>query len=195
MAVHRSCGVLVCLVVVALSGCGGGGEPAEEPAALPVGADESTYRTQDFSFTLPAGWVEKPASFVESFGQPSSAVSVGPEGTAPSTLVVVTSYDVSALPRESPDGPRAWFDWYARTNEAELVQPPRETSLDGGPALQGSLRWTDVHGNPVEVEIVRAVRGDALHLIQCQIEAVDGAVLAVGCAAIMESFRASAATG
>lgn len=182
---------LVCLALMTLLGCGGGREPAPEQAALPVGADESRYRGQDFSFTLPAGWVEKPAASLESFGEAASAVSVAPEGTAPSTLVVVLSYDLSGQPRESADGPRAWFDWYARTNEAEIVQAPSEISFDGGAALQGSLRWTDDLGNPVEVQIVRAVRADALYLIQCQTEAADGPVLAVGCAAIVESFRAT----
>ena len=90
------------------------------------------------------------------------------------------------MPRETPDGPRLWFDWYARTNEAEVVQAPNEASLDGSSALQGSLCWTDRFGNPVEVELVRAVRGDALLIIQCQTEPADGPVLAVGCAAIVE---------
>lgn len=193
MAVKRS-GSFLCVAALALSGCGGG-EPAQEPAALPVGPDESTYRAQDFSFTLPAGWVEKPGASLESYGQPSTAVSVAPKGTAPSTLVLVLSYDLSGQPRESADGPRAWFEWYARTNDAEVVRPPHQTSLSGNPALQGSLRWADSFGNPVEVEIVRAVRGDVLHLIQCQAEAADGAVLAVGCAAIVESFRADAPSG
>ena len=202
MAVRPCSGVvgLVCLAALTLSGCGGGGYPANKPVPLTIGTStaatesrsaESTYRTEDFSFALPAGWVELPASSSESYGQVASAASIAPEGTAPSSLVLVLSYDVSGQIGESAGGPRAWFDWYARTNDAEVSQAPNEIALDGGAALQGSLSWTDGAGNPVEVRLVRAVRGDVIYLIQCQAEPADRAAIAAGCMTIVKSFRAT----
>ena len=154
--------------------------------------EKSTYRSRAFSFTVPTGWVETPGLSLESYGPTATAaVAVAPEGSAPSSLVLVLAYDMSGQPRESPDGPRLWFDWYARENEAELVEAVHEISLDGGTATQGSLTWMDVRGNPVEVEIVRAVAADALYLIQCQAEPAEASELMHGCAMIVESFRAS----
>lgn len=200
MAVHSPCSSvvgLVCLAVLTLPGCGGGGHPANEPVSLTVGTGaaatesrraESTYRSEDFIFVLPAGWVELPASSSRSYGQVASAASIAPEGTAPSSLVLVLAYDVSGQ-SDSADGARAWFEWYARTNDAEVTQPASEIALAGGAALQGSLRWTDGAGNPVDVRIVRAVRRSVLYLIQCQAERADRAAIAAGCATIVKSFR------
>ncbi len=202
MTLHSPCsGVvgLVCLAVLTLPGCGGGGHSANEPVSLTAGTStaatesrsaESTYRSKDFIFVLPAGWVEMRASSSRSYGQSASAASIAPKGTAPSSLVLVLAYDVSGQ-KESADGPRAWFAWYARTNDAEITQAASEIALDGGAALQGSLRWTDVAGNPVEVRIVRAVRSGVLYLIQCQAEHADRVAIAAGCATIVKSFRAT----
>jgi len=103
----------------------------------------------------------------------------------------VLAYDIRGQPQESADGPRAWFDWYARTNDAEVSQAPSEIALDGGAASQGSLSWTDGAGNPVEVRLVRAVRGDVVYLIQCQAEPADRAAIVAGCMTIVKSFRAT----
>jgi hypothetical protein len=188
------------LAVLMLPGCGGGDESAYEPAPLSVGTgtaaietkgDGLAFRSDDFSFTLPEGWAELAASSARSWGDVASAASVAPKGTAPSSLVFVLAYDVTGQPKESADGPRAWFDWYARTNEAEVRQALHVIELDGSEAWQGSLRWTDDADHPVEVEIVRAVRGDVLYMIQCQAEPVDRTAIAAGCASITESFHAT----
>ena len=105
--------------------------------------------------------------------------------------MLVLAYDVSGQAKESGDGPRAWFDWYARTNDAEVRQAVHEIEFDGSTAWQGSLRWTDRTGNPVEVEIVRAARRDVFYVIQCQAEPVDRKAIAAGCATIVESFHAT----
>jgi len=191
---------LFCVAVLTVPGCGGGGEPTNEPAPLTVGtstaaietgADGSTYRSEHFTFVFPADWAELASSSAESYGQVASAASVAPEGAALSSLVLVLAYDVSGQPRESADGPRAWFDWYARTNDAEVRQAVREIVFDGGTAWQGSLRWTDAAGNPVEVEVVRTVARDVAYLIQCQAEPADRTAIAAGCTTIVKSFRAT----
>jgi hypothetical protein len=160
-------------------------------APIETGADGSTYRSNDFTFAFPAGWAEIPSSSAESYGQVASAAGVAPAGTAPSSLVLVLAYDVSGQAKESADGPRLWFDWYARTNEAEVRQAVHEIELDGSTAWQGSLRWTDHAGNPVEVEIVRAARGGVFYVIQCQAEPVDREAIAAGCETIIETFHAT----
>lgn len=199
MAIQSPWVGVLCLAMLTLSGCGGGGHAANEPVPLTVGTGtagtagrsaESTYRSTDFTFMLPAGWVELPASSSSSYGDVTSAASVAPEGTAPSSLVLVLAYDVGGQ-EESADGARAWFEWYARTNDAEITQAASEVTLDGGAALQGELEWTDVAGNAVEVRIVRAVRTGVLYLIQCQAERADRTAIAAGCATIVKSFRAT----
>jgi hypothetical protein len=190
---------VACLVALAVAGCGGSDDPANEPMPLSVGtgtvatgskAVGSTYESPNFSFTLPAGWSERPATSAESYGRPASAASVAPDGSAPSTLVLVLAYDIRGQAEESPDGPRAWFDWYARTNDAELTAAPKEISLDGVPGWLGDLTWDDVRGNPVDVTIVRAVDEEILYLIQCQGEPADRAAVEAGCTTIVDSFRA-----
>ncbi len=191
---------LVCLVMLTLVGCGGDSDPTAKPVPLTVGtgttatepqSTESNYRAKDFTFTLPAGWAEEPSISAESYGQAASAASVAPVGTAPSSLVLVLAYDIRGQPTESPDGPRAWFDWYARTNDAEITGAAREIGFAGGKAWQGSLNWTDDVGSPVEVSLVRAARGDILYLIQCAAEPADRETIAAGCATIVSSFRAT----
>jgi hypothetical protein len=190
---------LACLAVLMLPGCGEGGGSAYEPAPLSVGTtgaietkgDGLALRSNDFSFTVPKGWAKLAASSARSWGDVASASSVAPKGAAPSSLVFVLAYDVTGQPEESADGPRAWFDWYARTNEAQVREPLHVIELDRSAAWRGSLRWTDDADNPVEVEIVRAVRGDVIYLIQCQAEPVDRTAIAAGCARITESFHAT----
>jgi hypothetical protein len=199
----RSSGIcLVCVAVLTLLGCGGGGDPTNEPVPVPLtiaastaatesGSGGSSFRSEHFTFAIPAGWAELPGSSTESWGQVASAASFAPKGIAPSSVVVVVSYDVSGLPSETADGPRAWFDWYTKTNDAEVGQAPSEIEFDGDTAWQGSLKWIDRAGNPVEVRIVRVVRGDLLYLIQCQAEPADRASIAAGCETILTSFRAT----
>jgi hypothetical protein len=201
--VHLRCSGIVglaCAAVLVMAGCGGSDESAYEPVPLSVGTGTAAtetnseglaFRSDDFSFTLPDGWAELAASSARSYGEVASAASVAPMGTAPSSLVFVLAYDISGQPKESPGGARPWFDWYARTYDAQVTRPVSETALDGGTAWQGSLTWTDDAGNPVEVDVVRANRGDVLYLIQCQAEPADRAAIAAGCAAILKSFRAT----
>jgi hypothetical protein len=191
---------LVCLTALTLCGCGGSDATDSEVLTIgtgtvptETGSAESTLRSEDFSFVLPTGWVERASSSSETYGQPASAASVSPispGGTARNSLVLVLAYDVTGQPPESPTGPRLWFDWYAQTNDAEISEAPGELALDGAAALQGRLTWKHL-GNPVEVRIVRAVRGGFLYLIQCQAEPADRAAIAAGCAAILGSFRAT----
>lgn len=190
---------IVSATALGLVGCGGGagGRPAVEPAPLTIEttatvsrSTESSYRTDHFTFALPGSWAEKPTISPDAYGTVAAAAAVAPDGAAPSSVVLVLAYDVRGA-RESEGGPRAWFDWYARTTDAEVAEAAREVYLDGGDAWEGSLKWTDRFGNPVEVRILRAVRGGVLFLIQCQAEPADRAAIAAGCATIVNSFDAS----
>jgi len=200
IVVHSHCSGIVCLVCLAiltLPSCGGD-DPTSEPVTLTVGTgtgaietgiDGSTYRSDDFTFAFPAGWAETPGTSTESYGQVASAASVAPEGTASSSLVNVFAY-VRPL-GEPPDNPHDWFAWFTQLNDAEVSQAVSEIELDGGTAWQGSLKVTDKAGNPVEVRIVRAVRGDRDYQIICQAEPADRAAITSGCDAIVKSFRAT----
>lgn len=186
------------LAVLALAGCSSGSKPKPEPKTLVVGsgtvatvpkASSSTYRAEHFTFTLPAGWAEIPSTSAEAYGEPASVASIAPVGSAPSSLVVVITYDIRGLPQESADGPRAWFDWYAETNEAKITDPLHRVELAGWTAWEGALSWFDAAGNPVEVRLVRAAHGELLYLIQCAAERADRTAIAAGCETIVTSFR------
>lgn len=175
----------VCLAVAGVLGCGGPGDEAGKP-----GKPGKPYRTSDFSFVLPSGWVETPARSSELEGDVASGAAVAPEEAAPSSVVAVLAYDVGDLEDDTVEGRRTWFEFYADTNDSQVTRLPKEIALAGGAAFKGSLVWTDSVGNPVEVEFVRAMRGDVMYLIQCQAEPVDRVAIRAGCAAIVKSFRA-----
>lgn len=198
MAVRTGYSVVICLVAIVAAGCGGDESPKPKPAPLVIGtgttaskpkASESPYRTDHFTFTLPAGWVEAPGSSAEAYGKAASVASIAPVGVTPSSLVVVIAYDIRGQPQESADGPRAWFDWYAQTNEAKITDPLHRVELDGGTAWEGRLSWFDAAGSPVEVRLVRAAHGELIYLIQCAAERADRKAIAAGCETIVSSFR------
>jgi hypothetical protein len=179
----RRSSVIVCLAVLSVLGCGGSGDEVSKPGTV--------YRTNDFSFVLPSGWVETPERSFELEGDVPSAAAVAPEGTAPSSVVAVLVYHVGDLEDDTVEGRRAWFEFYADTNDSVVTRPPTEIAFDGGVALEGSLSWPDSVGNPVEVDFVRAMRRDVMYLIQCQAEPVDRVAIRAGCASIVKSFRAA----
>ena len=158
--------------------------------AIETGVDGSTYQSDDFSFAIPAGWAETKSRSEESYGQLASIATVAPEGSVPSNnLVNVIAF--VRQPEEPPDNPRAWFDWYIRKFDAEVRQPASEIELDRVTALQGWVKWTDEAGNPIELRIIRAVRGDREYVIYCQAEPADPVAIAAGCETIVTSFRAT----
>jgi hypothetical protein len=181
---HWSC--VVCLAVLGLVGCGGSGDGTSTEAT-----PAKTYRTDHFTFVLPSGWVDTPRRSSELEGDVASAAAVAPEGTAPSSVVAVLAYLVGDREDDTAKGRRAWFEFYADTNDSVVTRAPTEIAFDGGVAIKGSLRWSDAVGHPVEVDFVRAMRGDVMYLIQCQAEPVDRAAIRAGCESIVKSFRAT----
>jgi hypothetical protein len=172
--------------VFGVVGCGGSGEE-NSTQAKPA----KTYRTDHFTFVLPSGWVDTPSRSPELQGDVPSGAAVAPEGTAPSSVVAVLAYVVGDHEDDTAAGRRAWFEFYADTNDSAVTRAPTEIAFDGGVAIKGSLRWSDAVGNPVEVDFVRAMRGDVMYLIQCQAEPVDRAAVTAGCESIVKSFRAT----
>jgi hypothetical protein len=176
--------VLACalsaLIVLAISGCGGGGSEGNE---------DKTFDGDGFSFQYPGDWVEG------EFANPNSSVVAGvtypgaEQGTTDSVSVAKGSVP-EEVTKENLSEVVAAIKTEAAAAYDEVLEGPVGTEIGGRPAITLRAKDTSPEGDDVVIRAAVVIANTTRFVIQCEYLPENAEKITPGCDQVIETFKA-----
>jgi hypothetical protein len=171
---------LSALIVLAISGCGGGGSE---------GSEDKTFDGDGFSFQYPGDWVEG------GFADPNSSVVAavtypgGEQATTDSVSVAKGSVKAEVTKANLSEAVAA-IKTEAAAGYDEVVEGPVGTEIGGRPAITLRAKDTNLDGDEVVIRAAVVFADASRFVIQCEYFPENAEKITPGCDQVIETFKA-----